>query len=79
MFSLVSGYLWLEGKKNSQRCLGNLSLYYMALLKNVWLSSKIFLVFLDLKCLCGLAVPELFMAASHILIGSPCGNFREVS
>lgn len=32
-----------------------------------------------LKFLCGLAVPKLFMAASHILIGSPCGNFREVS
>ena len=50
----------------------------MPLLKNIWLSSKIFLVFLHLKFLCGLAVPRLFMAASHILIGSPCGNFREV-
>lgn len=76
--SLVLGYLWLQGKKNSQPCLESFSLYYRALLKNIWLSSKIFLVFLCLEFLCGLAAPKFFMAASHILIGSPCGNLGEI-
>lgn len=78
MFSLVLGYLWQQGKKNNPGCLGSLRLCYMALLKNIWLSSKIFLVFLHLKFLCGLAVLKFYMAARHILIGSPCGNFREI-
>lgn len=76
--SLVLGYLWLQGKKNSQPCLESFGLYYTALLKNIWLSSKIFLVFLCLEFLCGLAAPKFFMAASHILIGSPCGNLGEI-
>jgi hypothetical protein len=50
----------------------------MALLENIWLSSKIFLVFLHLKFPCGLAGPTVFMTAGHILIGPLRGNFREI-